>query len=516
MTDSPEFNKSVKKGGAAVSPNIFPTGKQYATIQKYHSASNSYVVLLQGAKGKPTQGAGGTFKGVPRMTQEPGDKSVLPNDATVVIDFGLGVPLIVGVVPKNATKQVTEAVPNVAPDMGGLGQTGEDSTYSGGYYRSPQDPVNMYSGDWCRASADGNFIAALRGKLNRIFGSNRAQIIVSGLHNLVRTVCENYEYFSSFGDLTIYNQNGRCNLKFVGAADQLNESGGQEQNWTFHLDIGDEGKLFNMRVTSADGRAENAQFQITPDGQIRMFGKTGWIQETAGSLKQTVGGDLIRRVSGGDRKKVSRAAAHTYDSDLSQDIAENWFTNAGNNETHTVGGNQTNIISKQRIETITGGPALEAKPTNVAYEVNVINGSYEIHIGDPTKLANKAAVAGFKVYAHTGAIVLGENPALPSPGQVSVSLNTLGPDSIGLGCKLPPHNNPLTDTTNPPADWAMMFLKWQAWAQLLVSLLDAHVHPTAWGPSLPAQVPPGTNAGFNAQLAGLIAPVKSIRVRIGL
>jgi hypothetical protein len=513
MTD--DFNQSVRKGGAAMSTGIYPKGKQLATIQKYHSSSKTYDVLTQGAKGNAKEGSGSSLKGVPRKTMDPGDNTVLPNDTTVVIDFALGFPVIDGIVPANASKLITDAAPNAAPDMGGFGIPEEDTGGSYGYYRNAQDPKNMFSGDWCRSSPDGNFVAALRGKLNRIFGSDRAQIITSGLHNLVRTVCDNAEHFSSFGNLTIYNENGRCNLHFEGAADQLNESGGQEQNWTFHLDIGDKGQLFNMRITSADGRAENANFWITPDGVIKMFGKSGWIQETAGYLKQTVGGDLVRRVSGGDRKSVVRAAQHLYDSDFGEDVAENWTVNVGNNATHTVGGNQTTVVSKQRVETITGGPALEAKPTNVAVDVNVINGSYEIHVGDPLKLANAAAIAGYKVYAYNGAIVLGENPAQPAPGLVSVSLNTMGPDSIGLGCKLPPHNIPLTDATNPATDSAMLFTKWQAWANLLITLLDTHVHPTAWGPSLPAQVPPGTNAGFNAQLAGLVAPVKSIRVRIG-
>ena len=511
------YLEKVQRGAAALAPQLYPYRKEFASIQSYDSESNSYVVLTQGAQGITGSSGGRTLKGVPRKIQEPSDKSVLPNSTTVIIDFDTGIPIIDGVVPINATRQITDSVPNTAPDMGGLRGAGESTDYKGAYYRQPDDPVNTFSGDWCRASPDGNFIAALRGKINKIFGSERSQIVVSGLHNLIRTVCENYEHFSSFGDLTIYNRNGRCNLKFVGAADQLNESGGQEQNWTFHLDIGDEGKLFRMRVTSADGRANNAEFTISPDGLVQFFGKTGWIQETAGTLKQTVGGDLVRSVQGGDRKIVDLPASHIYGSDFSQDVAENLSSNVGNNKTNSVGGTHVNLVSKQKVESITGGSFLEAKPTNIAYDVNVINGSYEINIGDKRKLANPAALAGYRVYAYNGAVVLGENPLLPAVatgGLVSVSLNTFGLDSIGLGCKLPPHNSP-ADASNPATDWGMMFLKWQAWAQALIKLLDSHIHLSAWGPTLPAQVPPGTNLGFSAALSGLIMPVKSLRVRIG-
>ena len=505
-----------------MSPSLYPDKKTFATIQSYDDDSKSYTVMTHGAKGDSGNGSGRVLKGVPRMTPSPSDKSVLPNDTVVVIDFDVGIPLIAGVVPINAKRQYVDEVPNTAPDMGGFEETGKSTQYTGGYYRQPDDPRNVFSGDWCRSSPDGNFVAALRGKLSKVYGSERAQIIASGFHNLVRTVCENYEHFSSFGDLTIYNKNGRCNLKFVGAADQLNESGGQEQNWTFHLDIGDEGNLFNMRITSSDGRSTNAEFSISPDGVIEMFGKNGWTQVTAGTLKQTVGVDLVRRVTGSDRKVVGEASSHKYDSDLDQDVAENLTSNVGNNELNTIGGNQTNLISKQRIETITGGAVTEATPTNIACEVNLINGSYDVHVGSPAKASSPLALAGYHVYTYNGAIVLGENlnPAessTPFSGNtgVSVSLNTRGLGSVGLGCRLPPFNNPLTESSNPATDSAMLFIKWQAWANKLIQLLDTHVHPTAWGPSLAAQVPVGTNLGFAAQLAGLIMPVKSLRVVIG-
>lgn len=500
-----------------------PPRKVFGTISRYDNKSNTYTVALEGGLGRIQQPGGGYVPGVGRKIQDPSDKSVLPNDTPVVIDFDLGIPVIDGVLPKNANKAILESLPDTSPNVGvDTGLEGETTNYAGGYYRQPDDPKNLFSGDWCRASSDGNFIAVLRGKLTKIFGGTRAQVIVSGLHGLVRTVCDNYEHFSSFGNLKIYNKNGRCNLKFEGAADQLNESGGQEQNWTFHLDIGDDGKLFNMRVTSADGRAENAQFQITPDGQIKLFGKSGLLLDTAGTFKQVIGGDRVYRISGGDRKKVEGSGNHTYDSDYDRSVGENATKNVGNNETTTVGANKTTLVSKQRIDNISGGPTATAKPTDIAYEVNVINGSYDIHVGSPAKTANPLALAGYHIYAYNGAIVLGENMGPPIPSTiftgltgVSVSLNTRGLGSVGLGCRLPPFNNPLTEGSNPGLFSGMLYEPWRAWATALITALDAHVHPTAWGPSLPAQYPMGTFGGFNTALGGLVVPIKSLRVVIG-
>ncbi len=497
--------------------NIYPYKAALATIQSHDEKSKTYTVLTQGAKGQANDAGGRSFPGVPRKTLEPNDSTVLPNHTTVIVDFSVGFPIISGIIPAKAAKAALEGVPDTSPDMGGnefldTREGGEE--YTGGFYRQPGDPKNMFSGDWCRNSPDGNFISALRGKLCKVYGSDRAQVITSGYHNLVRTVCEHYEHFSSFGDLTIHNKNGRCNLKFVGAADQLNEN--REGNWTFHLDIGDEGQLFNMRVTSPDGRATNAEFKITPDGEVRFFGKKSWIQETAGVLKQTVGGDLVRSVQGEDRKTVDGASTHTYGSSLDTSVGESRTANIGDNDTHTVGGSLTTLISKQRVDTITGGLPTEADPLNVAYDVNIINGSYIINIGDKTRGANPTAFAGYKVYVNNGAVVLGENPVTPAAslgGVSSVNLNTLGVDSVGLGCIVPTAGP--ESAANPPTDSAMLYLKWQIFANTLIKLLDGHIHQTAWGPSLPAEVPIGTPMGFSAALSSLIVPVKSLRVMIG-
>jgi len=522
---SDDYQRLLRLSGVAASGNIYPrSGSVLGIVDSYDDATKTYVVITQGSKLDPADRGRRKHEGVPRMTQEPGDNSVLPADTNVVIDYSLGIPVIKGVIAASASKYITDGAPDIAPRVAGRDPADTSSSFGpqSGYYRSPSDPVGLFTGDWCRASPDGNFIAALRGKLCKVFGNEQAQVIVSGLHNLVRTVCENYQHFSSFGELRIENNNGRVNLSFRGAADQLNESGGDLENWTFHLDIGDKGQLFNMRITSADGRIEQAQFKITPDGEVRLFGKTGFVFQTPGRKSETIGGDSVTRITGGRRMLVEQTETKQVRGSRATTVNESDYEVVGNDQSVSINRNQTLSVGGQFTGQVSGGSPLEAKPTNVAYNMRVLNGSYQLIIGDILSGANPLAYASYHLFVNNGHVIIGEDPQHPASGLggvCSVNLNTLSPGSIGLGCIVPSAgpflgNGPAANF-NPQTDSAMLYNKWLAFANTLIQLLDSHIHQTAWGPSLPAEVPPGTQQGFKAALSGLTAPVKSIRVFIG-
>lgn len=520
-----EHEKLIRLGGQPVSGQVYPqSGSVLGLIDSYDDATKSYTVITEGSKRNPKDQGNRRIPGVPRKTQDPGDNAVLPSNTNVIINYDLGFPIIDGVIPATARRDVVENAPDIAPRVAGLDP--EDSTATFGspaaYYRNPSDPVGLFTGDWCQASDDGNFIAVLRGKLTKMFGSEQAQIMVSGLHNLVRTVCENYDHFSSIGELRIANVNGRANLSFRGAADQLQEAGGDLENWTFHLDIGDRGKIFNMRVTSADGRVEQAQFKITPDGEVRFFGKTGFVFQTGGRWSETIGGDRVIRVDGGSKKYIKKSDVTTIEGSRSASIAESELRTVGVDETTSINRNQVTSVGGQLSMTVSGGSVAEADPTNKAVEMKILNGSYEIIIGDITAGASPTAFASYRLYVNNGHIILGEDPlnlASILGGVCSVNFNTLGNDTIGLGCIVPTAgaygNKGSATQFNPPTDSAMLYAKWLAFAKALILALDSHIHQTAWGPSLPAEVPPGTSKGFDATLSSLTTPVKSLRVMMG-
>lgn len=517
-------DKTLRLGGQAVSGNIYPSsGSVFGLINAYDDATKSYTVTTKGSKRNPHERGGSKLVGVPRKTLDPGDNAVLPANTDVIISYALGIPIIDGIIPAAARRSVVDSSPDIAPRVAGLDSEDTQATFgqSTGYFRTPSDPIGMFTGDWCRASEDGNFIAVLRGKLVKMFGGEQAQIMASGLHNLVRTVCENYQHFSSLGELRIENIGGRANLSFRGAADQLNEAGGSLENWTFHLDIGDKGELFNMRITSADGRIEQAQFKITPDGEVRFFGKTGFIFQTAGRYTETIGKDKVIQISGSKRESVKGSILTKVAGTKDTKIAESETTTVGVDSTTTINRNKMLSIGGQLSATISGGSVLDAAPSNNAVEMKVLNGSYVLTVGDLLAGASPTAFASYRLFVHNGHIILGEDPLNLSSllgGVCSINLNTLGADTIGLGCIVPTAGKygimPAT-SYNPPTDSAMLYTKWMAYTEALITALDSHIHQTAWGPTLPAEVPPGTTQGFNAILSSLLTPIKSLRIMIG-
>ncbi|RLI85479.1 MAG: hypothetical protein DRP01_06130 [Archaeoglobales archaeon] len=515
----------IRLGGQPVSGQMYTqSGSVFALIDSYDDATKSYTVVTEGSKKNPANGGGQKITGVARKTLSPGDNASLPPNTNVIVNFDLGIPIIDGLIPASARRDVVEGAPDIAPRVAGLEPEGTGASFGSpsGYYRNPSDPIGLFAGDWCQATEDGNFLAVLRGKLTKLFGGAQAQIMASGLHNLIRTVCENCDHFSSIGELRIANVNGRANLSFRAAADQMQEAGGDLENWTFHLDIGDAGKLFNMRVTSADGRVEQAQFKITPDGEVRFFGKTGFVFQTGGRWSETIGGDRVSRIDGANVKYVGRYDSTSIDGDRGASIAGSESKMVGVDETTTVNRDKMTSVGGQLSVTVSGGSVADATPANRAVEMKVLNGSYVITIGDIVAGGSPTAFASYRLYVHNGHIIIGEDPlnlASFLGGVCSVNLNTMGEGSIGLGCIVPAagayEDKDSATQFNTPTDSAMLYNKWLLFAEALIGALDSHTHQTAWGPSLPAEVPTGTVKGFDAILSALLTPVKSLRVRMG-
>lgn len=511
--------KEPRKGELPLSGGMYPHGaKVFGTIVAYDDDSRTYTVITTGSKVDPEVRGGKRLPGVPRKQTDPGDNLVLGQNTPVIIDFGLGFAIIDGVLPATAVRAVVERGPDIAPKISGKAEvnTAVDSGGGDAYYRSPGDARGLIADDWVRASDDGNFLGILKGKVNKFYASEQAQIIAFGLSNAVRIVCENYENFSGFGVTRIENVQGRVNLSVRGAADQLNESGGALENWTFHLDVGATGNLFDMRITSADGKKLQAQVKIHPDGKMRLYSRKSLTLENAGNRKNVVGGDLVYQVTGSSRLSVGGSESKKVSGSVSQQISETLTQNIGNDHLHTINRNHVVNVGGQRNEIITGGPALSATPANNAYDVKVLNGSYVINIGDKLSGANPAAFASYRVFVNNGHVLLGENPDFPAVSQggtCSVNFNTLGTQSIGLGCIVPAAGR--YSANNPPTDSAMMYSKWLALFNKLLTMLDAHTHITAWGPSGPSEYPIGTLGAFNTQLGPMTTPVKSIRVMIG-
>lgn len=509
MSQQDDISRTIRFGKTPLASSPFSSGgKVLGTIESYNDHTKTYTVVTQGNK-RNTNALGGRLQGIPRKLAHSGDQVVLSPETTVIVDFELGIPYIDGVLPQVAT---SSSAYSVAPNFGASTGSGSSNIGdTGGTYKTANSPSGMLPGDQVLAGEDGNYVAALRGKISTLHGSERAQVLVSGLHDLVRVVCENYENFSSFGNLEIKNKDGRSSLSFRGGSDQASQTGGELEAWTFRLDIGDTGSLFDMRVTSPDNSKTFARIKMSPDGFLEIFGELARADSTAGDRYTTTGGSHYVRTSGNHKEDIRGTSAKNIQSSATENVAANRSANVGMDDIASVNRNEIKSIGAQQLTTVMG--SLDAKPTDKAKDVKVVNGSYVIEIGSPKDGGVPSAMSGYKVFVHNGAIIIGENPLLPATA-CSVNLNTLKPGSIGLGCIVP---GPWPEATlNPPTGSAMVYEKWLVLFNALVTALDNHQHVATYGGGPTISTLPGTpGILFKTATSSLSAAVKSLKVKIG-
>lgn len=509
--DSPDETRILATGGQATRTDFFGksrTGKVLAEILGYDKSTDSYHVQTRGTGGDSAEGAQRFHRNVPRMTEDTGASVVLAVGTTVVVDYSLGFPYIAGVLSVDETPAGSADAPSAGGEIATVGDS--QSADPIGYFRRPNALADLEEDEWGRAGPEKNHIAVLQAGINKMFGSDAAQIITAGLHHLVKVVSRDYEHVSSIGNLNISNVNGKNLLEFNAGVDQFSETGGSEDNWTFRLKIGDTNKgIFNLRVTTVDDRTV-AEIDISQDGRVMIYGEKGVDIVNVGPRKEEIGGNYVSRISGDRKEFLEQASVVDVGSGRKTTIGGNEERSVSNDEILNIGRNQSLNVGGNIVQTITGGTALEAKPTNVAFAQDVINGSYVLNLGNPLVGGVPTAKAGYSLFVHNGAVTIGEDPMFPAT-KAAVNLNTLQPRSICLGGMVP--GSHVKSGLNPGVFTAMLYEPFQAMMQTMITLLDSHTHTSAWGPTGPAQAP--SPAGFNAALSSLVPPIKSLRVLIG-
>lgn len=478
-------------------------------VLEFSSSHNSYRVVTRGTPGDPLNPGGRLLQGVPRKVDNPGSSAPLAIGTSVIIEWGLGFPYIDGVLNINTSKTKVESGTKPSPNIGGdksvAAPTDNTQQEHTAYYRQPGTPEDVMAGDQVFSTPDGNRMGSLRGHYNVMDAgaSNKAKFEQFGDRDLTRLTTEDYELITGFGVMNVFNTEGRCGLTFRAAADQLTESGGSDEQWTFKVDIGDTGDYFTMEVCTPDG-ATQAKVQMTANGRITLLGTDGIDLVDGGKTAshQEYAADLIVRVLGDIKKIVSGTATETYESTRTTTVSEADQKTVGHNESTSINNHHImNIGGNQQIQ-INGGTPLEASPTNIAVDMQVLNGSYFLELGNPLAGASPLGEAGFTVAVNNGDIVLGQNPSLlATPSQnATVSLNTLLQNSVGLG-----------GTVGPSSNMAIMHAtKYEPLMGILTAIMaihDTHVHvPPIGGP--PALL-------MSPTLSSLISQIMSTRVLIG-
>jgi hypothetical protein len=296
----------------------------------------------------------------------------------------------------------------------------------------------------------------------------------------------------------------------------LHESGGKEDLWTFNLAIGDEGDFFNLEVKGEDGSTK-AKIHISADGQLTLLGTNGVHIINAGNSPsyEEVGSDIHRKYKASVNEEIEGPVTKILSSTKTEKISESKSVIVGHNDTRTVNNHQILSVGGRQEITVTGASALKASPLSIAVDEKILNGSYIVDVGNPLNGSTPAACAGYRVFVHNGEILFGADPALLSPPKAAyVSLNTLLPNSIGLGC--------VADTKNPGASsnpavfHAALAEPLITLITTLIGLLDGHTHNvTAVGSPTGPALAPSNPGGFSSALSSSISSLQSLRVSIG-
>ena len=511
-------NPHPQKGAGAVSGGIYPTGQRQGTIVAYDSDSDSYTVAVEGASGDPRSSRGPVIPNIPRR-KTPGIESVLNPAVPVVVDFSLrNQPYIVGSLNTNATRPATVQAGGSQIDAGGVSLVPPGEVRAGAYFRDAGTPKNMLPGDQYFTSPDGNYISVTRGRINKVFGSNRAQVIVSGMHDAVRVVCENYEHLSSIGELKIQSVSGRSSLSFVGRVDQKSER--DDGTGCFAIDLGDKGQLFRLQVRDPAGRTLSEQ-QFSPTGAIKLLATETLNTIVAGDRNEEVGGRRLSKIKGNDvttvdgyktdtidgrwKVQVGSSGTFTYGQDLAHVMQNNYNFNAGGNVTRHV----------------TGGAVLQANPLNVACTDTIANGSHVTYLGYPQHGADPTgkAMVGQRTYIYNGAVVFGdevlsETKVTLKPPRTSIfsafCINTPKPDSIGLGGLTATAAALLGGAPPSAVNPAVKFIELSSLLTALLVALDTHTHPVT-GVGTPSGVPA---VPFSGSISGMIPTIQSTIVKM--
>jgi len=402
---------------------------ELADVLSYNSATHTSVVRTH--SGRP-------LRDVPQIKAGPGEFEHLETGSTVVVTYDLGFPAILGCL------SLAGGAPGLVSPAAvtGVAGVGDDNplqpTMGSSNYKPPFAPTDLTQGDWARVGTMGNHVAVLEGGIASL-GSPSALFRSLGLSGLLQLIARRLRVHTDFGEWHTENDQGRTSFVLRAGANQSTQTGADEQHWTIRLDLGATGDLFNFEITEPDGRT-TFRFHVTGDGRVQIYGDGGVdlssgsgaeglaLQDIAGGRAVHVAQDDELTIEGGRTTRVDRAEETT--------VATDRTTVIGASDTRWVNGDDTASVGGQRTEVVAGGPAQGASPGNLAVLTKLLNGGWDIDIGNPEDGASIAARAGYRLRTGVGDI------ALESGGGVSIKARQTV-DLDGLLIKLGGATHPL-------------------------------------------------------------------------
>jgi hypothetical protein len=511
-TQKEKQTQDLARGKTAVHGTAREYRNTLGDIIAFHSDSNSYDVTSTSC-GSPENSGTQVLKDVPRKMNDLGDFSVLPAGTSVVINWDLGFPYIDGVLPRNKARGQVEADPIQGFSVTG-GPTVSDEflkTHDGvGYYRDPRQPTDLLEEDHLTMGADGNYLGILRGKYLILSGGadSRAKMEIFGEQNTVALTAETLKINTGFGYIEIANYEGRNNIRIRGGIDQLSESGGAEENWTFKLDIGEFGDYYNMEICDPEGGTK-ASCHIDANGRITWMSREGYDVISAGEnpSHQNYAGDIVTKILGNVLENIKRDQFTSIDGSLEEEIGQNHSSVVGGDYTQNVGNDTSCVVNGSMFTRVVGGPAIKALPNAVISETQLVNGGLHVEVGNPTAGSNPSIPANMDFIVHNGAITIGKNPSILSVPELKthVNLNTVLPNSVALGGTVSPLSG------NPALFHAVKYEPLLGILNAMMAMFDGHIHI---GPLPPITTFAGV--GMLPTIAPQLPNAMSLRVVIGM
>lgn len=392
----------------------------------------------------------GETKTLGRLLTDYSDATLLPTGADVAVATFGEIEVIVGVLPLSASED-SGLTPRVCGDATLEDLQTQDPVSSQISFRLPHQPTNLLPQDKVMVSPSGNYVGALGGGTNSM-RSGMAEVRTHIVDDLVEVIGRHFRHISDMGMSEIKNNNGKVTWTFRGGTRQLIESGSDQENWSIRINLGEDEHLFNFALTSPAG-IDLFRLSVDNDGELHIYAADGITQQTGKNWFEEALGNHDVRVYGSETAQVGGQQTSTVNGNRTATVSGSETKVIGNDLTETAVRHKTESVGGNHLEVITGGNPIAATPLNIARKTRVINGSWEIDIGDVLSGANLAAKPSYRVKVPlTGEIILGAYPPASAPiPTAQLSLNpTLAPSTATLvGTKVSFQQSPVIPAIDP-------------------------------------------------------------------
>lgn len=179
---------------------------------------------------------GGSTRGSDRFVPAMGDR--------VMLDYGLGYPVIMGFFPRLQVQDgATPLEINSGEELIDLGNYSPQGAATRGDQNKPKD---MLPGDRLISSIGGALLGLLRAGSVVIRSTRSAEIFMSGLRDMIRVVSRNWEHFTDVSSDVIKNFKGRI-FRYTGYGRTLAQS--RTEDYKLHFYYGDTAAAEAIKTT---------------------------------------------------------------------------------------------------------------------------------------------------------------------------------------------------------------------------------------------------------------------------